>query len=62
MERRFHLDRQNAKFMGVCSGIAATTGWDPLLIRLGAVAATVATGGFVPILYVAAGLLAPAEA
>jgi phage shock protein C len=41
---RFYLDKRNAKFMGVCSGIADYTGIDPLLVRVGFVLIGVATG------------------
>lgn len=40
---RFYLDRRNAKYKGVCSGIAAYTGFDLFWIRLGVVAITVST-------------------
>lgn len=32
---KFYLDKQNAKWKGVCSGIAEFTGIDPLWVRLG---------------------------
>ena len=38
--RGFHLDKANAKFMGVCSGIADYFGWDVTLVRIGFVAGT----------------------
>jgi len=41
---RFYLDKRNAKFLGVCSGIADYTGIDPLLVRVGFVLIGVATG------------------
>ncbi len=31
---RFYLDKRNAKFMGVCAGIADYVGWDPLWVRI----------------------------
>ncbi|WP_425230128.1 envelope stress response membrane protein PspC [Sphingomonas sp.] len=37
---KFYLDRQNAKYKGVCAGIADYTGIDVLWIRLGAAALT----------------------
>ncbi len=37
---RFYLDKKNAKLMGVCSGIADYTGWDPLIVRVGTVLLT----------------------
>ena len=43
---RFYLDKRNAKFMGVCSGIADYTGIDVTLVRVGVALLTVfATGG-----------------
>jgi len=30
----FYLDKQNAKFMGVCSGVADYTGWSPFWVRV----------------------------
>ena len=40
MNTNYALDKSNAKLLGVCAGLARTTGWDPLLIRLGAVLLT----------------------
>ena len=37
---KFYIDKQNAKFMGVCAGIADYTGIDVLWIRIGAVLVT----------------------
>ena len=31
---KFHLDKANGKVFGVCSGIAAMTGWDVTLVRV----------------------------
>ena len=45
MKTKFHLDRQNGKFMGVCAGIASHFNIDPTVVRIGAVVATV-LGGF----------------
>jgi phage shock protein C len=36
----YALDKPNAKLLGVCAGLARATGWDALVIRLGAVVAT----------------------
>lgn len=38
--KKFYLDKQNAKFMGVCSGIGNYFGVDPTFIRVGAVVVT----------------------
>ena len=40
MNTNYALDKSNAKLLGVCAGLARTTGWDPLLVRLGAVLLT----------------------
>ena len=42
---RFYLDKQNAKWSGVCAGIADYTGLDVTLVRIGLVLLTV-LGGF----------------
>lgn len=56
--RAFRLDRSNAKFMGVCSGIANYFGWDVNLVRIGVVVATLlGVGSLIPI-YLAIGLIA----
>ena len=61
--RKFALDKGNAKWMGVCSGIARTMGWDVTLVRVGVVVATL-LGGFpwTLIAYVLTGWLAPKAA
>lgn len=41
---KFYLDKRNAKFLGVCSGLADYTGVDALLMRLGVVVLTLAFG------------------
>ena len=56
--RGFHLDKANAKFMGVCSGIADSFGWDVTLVRVGFVAGTLIGFGSLLIVYLAIGLLA----
>lgn len=53
-----YRDKQNGKFMGVCSGIADYTGVNVLWIRVGAVVATVSgLAGFTIPAYLIAGLL-----
>jgi len=49
---KFYLDKQNAKWMGVCSGIADYTGIDVTLVRVGVTLLTLATSGWVLIAYV----------
>lgn len=50
MQSRYALDKTNGKFLGVCSGIAKTSGIDPLVVRLGVVVATLFLLGPVAIL------------
>ena len=38
--RKFHLDRRNGKFMGVCAGIASYFNIDATFVRIGAVVVT----------------------
>ena len=54
----FHLDKLNGKFMGVCSGIANSFGWDVNLVRIGFVLGTVFGFGSLIIVYLAIGLIA----
>ncbi|MEN2785084.1 envelope stress response membrane protein PspC [Sphingomonas qilianensis] len=42
---KFYLDKQNRKYLGVCSGIADYTGVDVTWVRVGTVVLTLA-GGF----------------
>ena len=53
---KFYLDKQNRKWLGVCSGIADYTGIDATWVRVGAVVLTIA-GGF-PWTLLAYGLVA----
>jgi phage shock protein C len=61
MNGRFLVNRRDAKLMGVASGLADYTGVDPLVIRLGFVAATLITGPVMILLYVLTGWLAPQQ-
>jgi phage shock protein C len=59
MNSRFALDRSQGKLMGVCAGIARSTGIDPTIIRIGAVVATLAAlGPAGPILYIITAMVA----
>ena len=59
MTSRYALDKRNAKALGVCAGLARSTGWDPTLVRIGAVALTLFLLGPVMILfYVLVGIVA----
>ena len=58
----YALDKRNAKALGVCAGLARTTGWDPTLVRIGALALTLFALGPVMILfYLLVGAFAPAS-
>ena len=62
MNSRYALDKQEAKLLGVCAGLARTTGWDPIMVRIGAVLATLLLLGPVAIiLYLATALIAEAR-
>ena len=55
----FYLNKQDAKWAGVCAGIADYTGIDMTLVRVGMVILTLATSGWVLLAYLAAACLAP---
>ena len=55
---RFHLDRTNGKFLGVCAGIAVHFGWDPMLVRAAFVIGTLAGFGSAILIYIAIALIA----
>lgn len=52
-----YRDKQNAKLLGVCSGIADYTGVNALWIRLGALMLTFMTGGMTIPCYFIGGIL-----
>jgi phage shock protein C len=54
--KKFHLDKQNGKFMGVCSGIANYFGVDATFVRIAAVVVTLL--GAAPWTFIAYGLAA----
>ena len=56
--RGFRLGKANAKFMGVCSGIADYTGWDVNLVRIGFALGTVLGFGSLLVVYLVIGLIA----
>ncbi len=58
MERRFILNRRDAKLMGVGAGLADYAGLDPLLVRLALVLTVLLTGPIAILLYVVTGWLA----
>jgi phage shock protein C len=55
----FYLDKQNAKMLGVCAGIADYTGIDRTWVRVGAVLLTImAAGPLLPLAYIIAAWIA----
>ena len=59
MSSLYALDKSNGKMLGVCAGLARSTGWDPLLVRLGAVLLTLfALGPLGLLLYMVVALIA----
>ena len=58
MTNRFIINRSRAKVMGVCAGLADWLQVDVLIVRLGLVVATLATGPVAVLLYILTGWLA----
>ena len=58
MEGRFLLNRRDAKLMGVAAGLADFMAVDPLVVRLGFVAALLVAGPVAILFYVLTGWLA----
>ena len=54
----FRLDKTNGKLMGVCSGIANSTGIDPMIIRIAFVLGAFFSVGTAGLIYLAIGLIA----
>ena len=61
MRKRFTLDKQNGKLMGVCAGIARMTGWDVTMVRVATVVAALIIHPLI-LVYFAAAWLAPSGA
>lgn len=59
MTRRYALDRTHGKLMGVCAGLARSTGLDPTLVRLAAVATLFVLGPLAILFYLLTGWIAP---
>ena len=59
MTERFALDKPNGKLMGVCAGFARWANFDVTLTRVALVVLTLASGGAMLLVYLAAGLIAP---
>ncbi len=58
MEGRFLINRPDARIMGVAAGLSDYTGVDPLIVRLGFVAAVLITGPVAILFYLLTGWLA----
>lgn len=58
---QFYLDKRNAKWLGVCAGIADYTGVDVTLVRIGFVALTLVGSGVPFVAYFVAAWLAPSK-
>ena len=58
MNNRFLLNKRDAKIMGVAAGLGDWLRVDPLIVRLGFVAATLLTGPVMILFYVLTGWLA----
>ena len=55
----YRLDKSNARWLGVCSGLAEKTGLDTTLVRVGVVLLTIfAIGPVALLIYLLVGLLA----
>jgi phage shock protein C len=62
MTTRYALDKSNGKLLGVCAGLARTTGWDPTLVRIGTVALSLfVLGPLAILLYVLIAFIAEAR-
>ena len=61
MNGPFTLDKANGKMMGVCAGLAGSTGADATLIRLAAILSLFVLGPIALLLYLVAGMVAPAR-
>jgi phage shock protein C len=58
MNGRFIINRNRAKVMGVCAGLADWLQGDVLIVRLGVVLATLMTGPVTVLVYILTGWLA----
>ena len=56
---RFYLDKQTAKWCGVCAGIADYTGLDVTLVRIAVVLGTIFSGGNLALAYFIIAWMAP---
>lgn len=58
---KYYLDKQNGKFLGVCSGLADYTGIDAIWLRVGLVVLALSTSGTVILGYFLVAWLAPTK-
>lgn len=58
---KFYLDKQNAKWLGVCAGIADYTGIDVTWVRVGTVLLAFPTHLFALVAYLAVGWIAQSK-
>jgi phage shock protein C len=61
LSKQFYLDKRNAKFLGVCAGIADYFNVDRLLVRIGTVLVTILISGLPIIAYFVIAWLAEAK-
>ncbi len=61
MNATYALDKANGKLMGVCAGLARSTGLDVTIVRIAAVVTTLCLTGLTIPIYIVAGLVAPAR-
>jgi phage shock protein C len=59
LRTKFYLDKQNAKWAGVCAGIADYTGIDVTVVRLGFVLGTILGSGMLLLAYFIIAWMAP---
>jgi len=58
---KFYLDKKNAKWLGVCAGLADYTGFDIMWIRFAAVMSTFLTSGWTLVAYFVIAWLAKSQ-
>lgn len=58
--KRFYRSREDAVIAGVCGGLAARFGWEPILVRILAVIMLFSTGFLLPV-YIVIWMLTPRE-
>ena len=61
MNSSFALDKANGRLMGVCAGLARSSGADATLIRVLALLSILVLGFLTIPAYIAAGLVAPSR-